>query len=140
MTRIEFFFNVADKLEKTADLCEKAWDKGRKLTVFTQSIEMNMGLQRQLWGRSAQSFLPSSTPEDTSSQFSPIVLDAQGDVLLQDDILVNLQMITPPFFSRFKVLIELVGMEEADKVAARERFKFYRDRGYAVKSTDAIKS
>jgi len=43
----------------------------------------------------------------------------------------------PPFFSRFRYLVELVGNDEDDKVAARQRYKFYRDRGYQVKSTDA---
>jgi DNA polymerase-3 subunit chi len=55
---------------------------------------------------------------------------------VQDDVLINLQAQHPPFFSRFRHLIELVGAEESDKIAARARFKFYRDRGYTIKSTD----
>jgi DNA polymerase-3 subunit chi len=60
--------------------------------------------------------------------------------LLQDDVLINLQAQHPPFFSRFRHLIEIVSMDEADKVAARVRFKFYKDRGYAIKTTDVAVS
>jgi len=34
-------------------------------------------------------------------------------------------------------LIEIVGQEEQDKLEARKRYKFYRDRGYEMRSFDA---
>jgi DNA polymerase-3 subunit chi len=64
------------------------------------------------------------------------VLAIDGEALLQDDILINLQTAHPPFFGRFRLLVELVGTDDDDKVAARVRFRFYRDRGYEVKSID----
>lgn len=136
MTRVEFFFNVPDKLAKAADLCEKAVAKGRKLTVFTQDAEMSARMQQQLWQLSATSFLTNTGPEDGNSQYAAVIVDAHGKNLLQDDVLINLQAEHPPFFSRFRYLVELVGLEEADKAAARVRYKFYRDRGYQVKTTD----
>lgn len=140
MTRVEFLFNVPDKFAKIAELCEKAAGKGRQLTIFTPDDVTSTALQKTLWQLSATSFLPSSKSEDILSEFSPIVLDTNGAQLQQDDILINLQAQHPPFFSRFKHLVELVGLDEADKVAARLRYKFYRDRGYEVKSTDVAES
>jgi len=137
MTRVEFFFNVPDKLAKTAELCEKAVGKGRQLTVFTQDAAMSALMQQRLWQLSATSFLPNSGPDDEESCHASIIVDAHGANLLQDDILINLQLEYPPFFSRFRYLVELVGTDESDKAAARLRYKFYRDRGYQVKSTDA---
>ena len=137
MTRIEFYFNVADKLAKATELCERAVAKGRQLTVFTQDDAMSNNLQQKLWQHSPTSFLPSAYPQDDISAYVPIILDAAGSQLIQDDILINLKTEHPPFFSRFRYLVELVGNEEDDKVAARQRYKFYRDRGYQVKSTDA---
>jgi len=136
MTRVEFFLNVPDKLAKTAELCERAVAKGRQLTVFTQDAAMTERMQKQLWQLSATSFLPSAGPDDMESQHASIIVDAIGKRLLQDDILINLQMEHPPFFSRFRYLVELVGVDESDKAAARVRYKFYRDRGYQVKTTD----
>ena len=136
MTRVEFFFNVADKLEKTAELCEKAVAKGRQLTIYSQDDVMSSQLQQLLWQQSASSFMPSSKSDEVMSQFSPVVLDADGKNLTQDDILINLQINHPPFFSRFRYLVELVSADESDKAAARIRYKFYRDRGYEIKSSD----
>jgi DNA polymerase-3 subunit chi len=137
MTRVEFYFNVADKFEKTAELCEKALVKGRQLTVYTQDEAMSDDVQKSLWQHSASSFLANSKVDEVNSQFSPILVDSKGENLLQDDVLINLQTAQPLFFSRFRYLVELVGNEEADKAAARVRFRFYKDRGYDIKSTDA---
>ena len=137
MTRVEFYFNVTDKLAKATELCERAVAKGRQLTVFTQDDAMSNRLQQKLWQHTPASFLPSAHPQDDDSSHVPIIVDAAGSHLIQDDILINLKTEHPPFFSRFRYLVELVGNEEDDKVAARQRYKFYRDRGYQVKSTDA---
>ena len=137
MTRVEFYFNVTDKLAKAAELCERAVAKGRQLTVFTQDDAMSSILQQKLWQHAPTSFLPSACPQDVASAHAPIIVDAAGIQLIQDDILINLKAEHPPFFSRFRYLVELVGNDEDDKVAARQRYKFYRDRGYQVKSTDA---
>ena len=137
MTRVEFYFNVADKLAKVTDLCEKAVAKKRQLTIFTQDAPMANLLQQGLWQYAPDSFLPSAHPLEENSCFAPIIVDASGEHLIQDDILINLKAEHPPFFSRFRHLVELVGNDEADKAAARLRYKFYRDRGYQVKSTDA---
>ncbi len=140
MTRVEFYFNVTDKLAKATELCERAVAKGRQLTVFTQDDAMSNSLQQKLWQHSPISFLPSADSQDDASAHAPIVLDAAGSHLIQDDILINLKTEHPPFFSRFRYLVELVGNDEDDKVAARQRYKFYRDRGYQVKSTNAAAS
>lgn len=137
MTRVEFYFNVTDKFEKTAELCEKALIKGRQLTVYTQNNAMSDDVKKLLWQHSPSSFLANSKVGEVDSQFAPIVIDFQGENLLQDDVLINLQTAQPLFFSRFRYLVELVGNDEADKAAARARFRFYKDRGYDIKSTDA---
>ena len=137
MTRVEFYFNVADKLAKVTELCDRAVTKSRQLTIFAQDELMANLLQPKLWQYAPGSFLPSAHPLDENSRFAPIIVDVTGDHLIQDDILINLKAEHPPFFSRFRYLVELVGNDEADKAAARLRYKFYRDRGYQVKSTDA---
>lgn len=138
MTRVEFYFNVQDKLAKVTELCDKAVAKGRQLTVFTPDSSVGEQLQQQLWHCSPVSFLPSASSQDSAAYLSPIILDASGEQLMQDDILINLRPEHPPFFSRFRYLVELVSSDEADKVAARARYKFYRDRGYQIKSTDVL--
>ncbi|MFZ9641877.1 MAG: DNA polymerase III subunit chi [Candidatus Methylopumilus sp.] len=136
MTRIEFFFNVENKLQKLAELSEKAIAKNVKLMMLTQSSEAATQIQQYLW-RLPQQFLPNYAPSDALAGQSPIVVDWQGAELLHDEVLINLQHPQPVFFSRFRRLIEIVGTDEAEKAQARIRYKFYRDRGYEIKSYDA---
>lgn len=91
MTRIEFYFNVTDKLAKATELCERAVAKGRQLTVFTQDDAMSSVLQQKLWQHTPTSFLPSAYPYDATSAHTPIIVDAVGSQLIQDDILINLK-------------------------------------------------
>ena len=48
---------------------------------------------------------------------------------------------THSFFSRFQRLIEIVSADDADdKQQARERFRYYRDRGYEIRTHDLARS
>lgn len=136
MTRIEFFFNVADKLQKVADLSESAINKGRRLMVFTADTEATLKLENHLWAHSPAGFLPHCRADSSLASVTPMVIDWQGEHLPHDDVLINLHSQHPPFFSRFRRLIEIVGVDEADKAEARARYRFYRDRGYEIKSFD----
>jgi DNA polymerase-3 subunit chi len=136
MTRVEFFFNVEDKLQKLAELGEKAIAKNVKLMLFAQSNEAASEIQQYLWSL-PQQFLPNHLASNALASSTPIVVDWQGEQLLHDEVLINLQHPQPIFFSRFRRLIEIVGLDEADKAKARIRYKFYRDRGYEIKNYDA---
>jgi len=136
MTRIEFFFNIENKLQHVAALSEKALSKGKRLMLFTEDMQAAQRLEKVLWSHSATGFLPHCRYDSAVAGETPIIVDWQGEKLLHDDILINLRVQHPPFFSRFRRLIELVGQDESDKVEARARYRFYRDRGYEIKSFD----
>jgi DNA polymerase-3 subunit chi len=46
--------------------------------------------------------------------------------------LLNLAPAVPAQFARFERLLEVVGNSEDELVAGRERYRFYRDRGYPL--------
>ena len=50
------------------------------------------------------------------------------------DVLINLSPEVPPFFSRFERVAELVDNDDKRRNAGRERFRYYRDRGYPLES------
>ncbi len=137
MTRIEFFFNVEDKLKKVAELSEKAVTKGRRLVVFAPDQDTVRSIESTLWSHLPVSFLPHCSSIHELAGETPIILDWQAEALPHHDVLINLQQDYPPFFSRFTRLIEIVGQDEEDKAHARARYKFYRDRGYEMRSFDA---
>jgi DNA polymerase-3 subunit chi len=51
-------------------------------------------------------------------------------------VLVNLHPEPPAFFSRFERLAEVVGADDEQLAAGRARYRFYRERGYELKSHD----
>jgi len=136
MTRVEFFFNVDNKPAKVASLAESATRKGRKLMVFAADEPAAVSLERYLWAYPPIGFLPNCRAEDKLAEQTPVIIDWQGAKLIHDDVLINLQSQHPPFFSRFRRLIEIVGVDEEDRSAARLRYRFYRDRGYEIRSFD----
>jgi DNA polymerase III subunit chi len=140
MTRIEFYFNVADKQQTIANLVQSALTKRRQVMVLVADEKMVEDVSQSLWQNKPESFLPNVELNHLHAATTPVVIGLQGDVLAnnstQDDILINLTASEPSFFSRFTHLVELVGEDEEDKLAARARFKFYRDRGYEMKSID----
>ena len=140
MTRVEFYVNVVDKLRKVAELSEQAVIRGRKLMVFTPDVDSTLKLEGVLWTHPPTGFLPHCRSDDVLAADTPVIVDWRAEPLVHDDVLINLRNEHPPFFSRFQRLIEIVGTDEADKAEARNRYRFYRDRGYEIKSINVLET
>ncbi|MDR2219278.1 MAG: DNA polymerase III subunit chi [Methylobacillus sp.] len=136
MTRIDFYFNVEDKFRRIAELAQHALSRQRRLFIYTPDAQAAARLESVLWSHPPAAFLPHCHNNHPLSAETPIIMDSQGENLPHDDVLINLSDTHPPFFSRFKGLIEVVGQEENDRSQARARYRFYRDRGYEIKSHD----
>ena len=134
VTQIDFYTHVDDKLHTVCQLVAKAYERKLKVLVFTPDAAISAKLDRMLWTVSAIGFLPHALAGADIATETPIIIDHQGETLSHDDVLVNLRNEWPPFFSRFQRLIEVVSLDENDRLAARERYSFYRDRGYPIKS------
>lgn len=136
MTRIDFHSNVQDKKLSMLGLVQQLVDKKHQVTIFVADEATAKDYSMALWASNETSFLAHVLATDTLAEDSPMLLDWEEKRLCQDDILINLTERQLTAFSRFKRLIELVGHDEQDKVLARQRFKFYRDRGYEVRHFD----
>jgi DNA polymerase III subunit chi len=136
MTRVEFFFNVNDKLAKAAELTEKAVSRGRQLLILVPDEASAAALDHKLWVDSPLGFLPHCRSSHPMAAQTPVLIDYAPVAMPHHDVLINLQPAQPNFFSRFTRLIEIVGLDEQDKVQARARYRFYRDRGYELRSFD----
>lgn len=134
MTRIDFYFNVANKQQLLAELVQGALNKRRKVTVLANDAESAREISANLWQQQVEGFMPNVLVDNAFALQTPVIIHWQQNPLLQDDLLINFAEVEPSFFSRFTQLVELVGDDEQDKVAARARYKFYRDRGYEVKN------
>lgn len=136
MTRIDFYFNVANKQQLLAELVQGALSKRRHVTVLANDANNAAEINADLWQQQAGSFMPNVLVNHELAALTPVVIHWGENALLQDDMLINLTATEPIFFSRFTHLVEFVGDDEQDKVAARARYKYYRDRGYEIKNTN----
>ena len=140
MTRIDFYFNVANKPRQLVELAALALPRQRRLFVLAPDAEAAEQFESILWSAPPTGFLPHCRASHRLVAETPIVIDWSENTPPHDDILVNLRPQQPSHFSRFRGLIELVGLDEDDRAAARARFRFYRDRGYEIVKHDLSKA
>ena len=55
-------------------------------------------------------------------------------VAAETDLLINLADEIPMFFSRFQRVVEVVSEDKQSRESGRNRFRFYRDRGYDLRT------
>jgi DNA polymerase-3 subunit chi len=140
MTKIDFYYHVENKFQTACSLSAKAYARGMKVLAFCADAEASQKFSRMLWTAPALSFIPHCTADDKLAPVTPVIVDHAGANPIHDDVLINLRTERPPFFSRFQRLVEIVTLDEEDRELARDRFKFYRDRGYAIENHDLSKS
>ncbi len=132
MTRVDFHFNAADKLRYGCRLVRKIYHARHKVLVWCDDAVRLDEFDRMLWTFSQQDFIPHVGAGDPLAAETPVLLAAEPIETPFHEVLVNLGCATPPMFSRFDRLIEVVASGQADREAARERWRFYRDRGYPL--------
>jgi DNA polymerase-3 subunit chi len=134
VTTIDFYTHCADRLEVAAKLVTKAWKQHGSVRVLTADEAGTAEFDGLLWRVPATGFVPHCRLASALAGETPIVVDHilahQGPAA----VLINLQDSPPPFFSRFERLAEVVGTEEGSVAAGRERWRFYKERGYALRS------
>jgi DNA polymerase III subunit chi len=131
MTRIDFHTNVGDTLAYACRLARKAYAGGNALVVLAEPRRLSE-FDEQLWTFQPLEFVPHCMAKSPLAQETPVVLASNLDDAPHHQVLVNLGAPVPAQFARFERLIEIVGSEEDELTAGRERFRFYRDRGYAI--------
>jgi DNA polymerase-3 subunit chi len=140
MTQIDFYTHVDNKLQTLCTLAAKAIGKGARLMILTPDPETTERVDKLLWTQPAIGFLPHCRAHHRLAAVTPIVLDHSPEPVAHEEVLVNLCSECPPVFSRFERLIEIVSLDDADREQARARFRFYRERGYDIRTHDLSKS
>lgn len=136
MTRIDFYHGAADKLQAACRLIGTLYAEGRAVLVYAPAEDVAARIDRLLWTQPATGFVPHCRSGTALAAETPVIIGACPEQANHHDVLLNLDGGLPPAFSRFTQLIEIVGLEEADRAPARERFRFYRERGYAIATHD----
>jgi DNA polymerase-3 subunit chi len=137
MTRIDFHSNVPDKIGYACRLVRKAHAADCRVVLFAQDRAQLAALDQALWTFSELDFLPHVAADDAWAAQTPIVLTANDQQPLpHHQILINLSPNTPNHFAQFERMLEIVSTETADASAGRERYRFYKQRGYPLTHHD----
>jgi len=136
MTQVDFYIvpgdSPQDRLRFACRLTDKAYRLGNRVFIHTESAEQTRLLDDLLWTFQQNSFVPHGLYQDTAD--APVLLahDAEPDASSQ--VLINLAAEVPLFFSRFERVAELVNEDPETRRAGRNRYGFYKERGYPLRT------
>lgn len=141
MTKVHFFHGAGDRMEMAASWLHLAWSRrqdasAQQIVVFAPDAALADRIDRQLWLQPAGSFVPHCRAGSPLAAETPIIISNSLAALDAHRQLLNLSDKVPPEFSRFDEVVEIVSQAGPDKLPARERFKFYRERGYELNNQD----
>ena len=154
MARIDFHSNLSDKLEYACRLTRKIWsatpegEPVRNIVMVGEKADLKK-LNELLWAFSSTDFLPHCFIEEEAAAETPIVLtDDFASSALNDiphaDVMIHLGMRmpadVPALVARFPRIVEVVTVNETERLAGRERFKAYRELGHELHNFDQSKS
>lgn len=134
MTEVLFYTHAANRLKTICQICAKALAQSRRVMILTAEESVTENVSRLLWTTPTTGFSPHCSSTDRLAATTPIIVDHRTESLVHDDVLINLCDSAPGCFSRFHRLVEVVGSDDAERAAARDRYKFYRDRGYEIRT------
>lgn len=140
MTRIDFYLlpdGVTDGVVMTAcKLCDKATGAGLKVYVNTPDAALAEDLDGALWSFRQGSFISHEKYAGRAPE-EPLPMVLIGEIeppATHHQAMINLGLEVPAFFSRFERVLEVVPGEAQARAKCRDRYKYYRDRGYELKT------
>ncbi len=138
-TRVQFYHNTPDRLELARELVARAHAGGRQVAVRLPDGESAAQLDRLLWTQDPLAFIPHVAIDSPLAAETPVVLATAGTTAPwpHADMLFNLGEDVPPGFEAFRMVVEIVGQGEADKLPARSRWMHYKEHGLELKAFDA---
>ena len=138
MTKIDFYLLGAGHNSHALFACrlaEKAWRLGNRVYLLAPDKPAAHELDDLLWTFSQGSFVPHALyKQDTDTDSHPVLVGHAEPPAVLNDVLISLRADVPAWFSRFTRAVEMVGAGEDDKARARDRFRFYRERGYPLET------
>ncbi len=135
MTEVAFHFNAPDKLAYACRFARKL-ARGDRQLVITAPQPLLDTLDAMLWSLSPADFIAHGGSASTAEvrEASPVLLlpDAQQHQGARD-VLLNLGPEVPAGFGSYQHVVEVVSAsDEQDRQQARERWRHYAARGYAI--------
>jgi DNA polymerase III, chi subunit len=136
LSEVAFHTGVGDKIGYCCRLLRKGYRQQARMVVAGEAEALSR-LDQALWLFDARSFIPhrrlrAGEPLPAALLRTPIWLIEPGAEAPHHGVLLNLGPAVVPDFERFERLIEVVGLDEADRLAARRRWRAYEAKGLRI--------
>jgi len=132
---IDFHFNVDHPVIHACRVVRKALSQQNTVLIFSRDAQRLSRLDAALWTFSALDFLPHVYADSELADRTPVWLSLSATLPSRRDVLVLFdEQVAPGFddwFGQFARVIEIVSNEPDDRALARQRFKAYREQGFA---------
>ena len=136
VTTIDFYFNARRSIQVACRLAGKALAQKKRMLIYAPEPEAASRIDKLLWTWPAIGFVPHCAPTTRSRPRRRCSSAADAGRVGDCGLLLNLGARCPPHFERFERLLEVVVDRRAEREAARDRFRFYQARGYAISNHD----
>jgi len=138
VTRIDFYISQTsrdeDRFRLACRITEKAYKLGNSVYIHTDSSAQAGLIDDLLWTFRDGSFVPHQTDTGNNEKSVPVLIGHDKERQHEADVLINLAHEIPACFSQFERVAEVVNETPESTAQARERYKFYRDRGYELQT------
>src|SRR5262249_22191094 len=138
MTRVDFYIlpdvDVEARLRFACRLAHRAVAAGQRVHVHVDDHAASNDLDSLMWEYPEQRFLPHGVAGEPAAANAPVVIHHREPNAGRDELLINLAAAIPSFFGRFERVAEIVVQKARD--VGRDRYKYYRDRGYPLHHHD----
>lgn len=134
MTRIEFVrLERPEKARHLCDLAEEFFTQGQRVLVVVEDDNQGVTLDQFMWVWKKASFLPHGYDNGTLECLDePVVITAREENANGAQILIAGRPCTLEFVRQFQVVIDFAEIyDEALRAVSRERFRAYREAGFA---------
>ncbi len=128
-TEIHFYHNTPDRLAAACRIATRAYSAGRRLAVRIPDEPLRRRFDQLLWTAEPRSFVPHVAARSPLACETPVVFGGATEDWPHADVLLNLGDDTPDDFERFAMLMEVVGSDDASRLAARQRWRDYKAMG-----------
>jgi DNA polymerase-3 subunit chi len=139
VTQVDFYIVGSDsddaRLALACKIVDKATQQDRHVFIHSTSDDEALKLDALLWTFSDGSFIPHRIVrgEIEKAPLEPVLIGVnQAPGSGRWDVLINLAADVPEFFSRYERVAEVVDANAVRREQSRERYRFYRDRGYKL--------
>ena len=138
MTRVDFYISPAltatARQQLACRIAEKAYLKQHPIYLHVADDAQAEQLDTLLWVFRPGSFIPHCRSHDPLAAASPVLIGSGEPPVMANGVLINLCDEVPAYFSRFERVAEVVSGDESARQRARQRYKFYRERGYPLET------